>query len=68
MLLMPNLDGIEAMRHIREYFDSVPIVTLKAFADDTSRDADCFAADMDALLAKPIQRSALRNKVHKHCT
>jgi CheY-like chemotaxis protein len=67
-MTMPKLDGIEVTRYIREHSEAVPVVALKAFADKADRDADCFAAGMNALLAKPILRSALRDILKKYCT
>jgi CheY-like chemotaxis protein len=65
-VIMPNMDGIEATRYIRELSDSVPIVAVTAFAG-TDRDADCFAAGMNTVLAKPLRRSALREILNKYC-
>ncbi|MBK5964940.1 hypothetical protein CCR95_12820 [Thiocystis minor] len=57
---MPNLDGLEATRRIRQMPDRslVPILALtaNAFADDKAR---CFAAGMNDFIAKPIDPEAL---------
>jgi len=60
---MPELDGIDAARHIRA-LEAVadgprtPIVALTANALDEDREA-CLAAGMDAFLTKPLDRERL---------
>ena len=57
---MPNLDGIEATKQIREIpgYRHVPIIamTANAFAEDK---ADCFAAGMSDFLTKPFDPDTL---------
>ena len=54
---MPQLDGLEAARRIRQIQPSLPLVAVSAFtsADDQQR----FAAVMDFVLAKPLSCDAL---------
>ncbi|KAB8446219.1 hypothetical protein FH972_025201 [Carpinus fangiana] len=63
---MPNLDGRQSTRLIRAHGYTAPIVALTAFADDTNR-AACMDSGMDAFLAKPIRRPALRQVLRTYC-
>ncbi|TSA00540.1 MAG: response regulator [Rhodocyclaceae bacterium] len=57
---MPNIDGLEATRQIRELpgYRQTPVIamTANAFADDKAR---CFAAGMTDFLAKPFDPDEL---------
>ena len=66
---MPNIDGFEATRIIREREQRVsnngsaphiPIIALTANAMDGARD-ECLAAGMDDYLAKPVSLTQLQN-------
>ncbi|MEJ5243809.1 MAG: ATP-binding protein [Desulfomicrobiaceae bacterium] len=54
---MPQMDGLEAARRIRQMHPSLPLVAVSAFtsADDQQR----FAAVMDFVLTKPLSLDAL---------
>jgi osomolarity two-component system sensor histidine kinase SLN1 len=56
---MPNMDGIESTKRIRELGFSAPIIALTAFADESNREA-CMNAGMNAFLGKPIKRPSLK--------
>jgi CheY-like chemotaxis protein len=65
---MPEMDGIEATRRIREqepHGVRTPVVALTAGAMQSDR-ADCLAAGMDAYLSKPIRVEELRNALTVH--
>ncbi|EXJ66487.1 uncharacterized protein A1O5_10156 [Cladophialophora psammophila CBS 110553] len=63
---MPNLDGIQSTRLIREMGFKSPIVALTAFAEKSNED-ECMASGMDYFLAKPIRRPALKQVLKKYC-
>lgn len=57
---MPNMDGLEATRQIRQHTDGkrTPIVAMTAnsFSEDKAR---CTEAGMDDYLSKPVSPDAL---------
>ncbi|MCX6594094.1 MAG: ATP-binding protein [Acidobacteria bacterium] len=55
---MPEMDGLEATRQIREFAQKLRVVALTANAMPEDRRA-CFEAGMNGFLAKPIDRQAL---------
>ncbi|MCX6598703.1 MAG: ATP-binding protein, partial [Acidobacteria bacterium] len=55
---MPEMDGLEATRQIREFAQKLRVVALTANAMPEDRQA-CFEAGMNGFLAKPINREAL---------
>ena len=63
---MPNLDGIQSTKLIREMGFTSPIVALTAFAEKSNED-ECMASGMDYFLAKPIRRPALKHVLKKYC-
>lgn len=64
---MPNLDGIQSTKLIREMGFSAPIVALTAFSEE-SNVKECMASGMDFFLPKPIRRPALKQVLKKYCT
>jgi len=63
---MPNLDGIQSTRLIREMGYSAPIVALTAFAEE-SNVKECYASGMNHFLPKPIRRPALKEVLKQYC-
>ena len=68
-VLMPEMDGLEATRRIRQWEDGIgsrlPIVAVTACATDQDR-AACFAAGMDGYLAKPFTPMDLAAILRQH--
>jgi CheY-like chemotaxis protein len=56
---MPEMDGLEATRRIREMDVDIPIVALTANAYDSDREKS-LAAGCNAYMAKPVMANRLR--------
>jgi len=66
---MPEMDGLEATRAIREWEagkSHIPIIALTAHAMDSHRD-ECLTAGMDSYLAKPIRFDQLKLEIDRLC-
>lgn len=63
---MPNLDGLQSTRLIREMGYDAPIVALTAFAEE-SNVKDCLESGMNYFLSKPIRRPALKKVLKEYC-
>lgn len=61
---MPNLDGLESTRIIRNLGFSAPIVALTAFSDEGNM-MKCLDAGMNHFLPKPVRGPALRQVLKK---
>ena len=64
---MPNLDGLQSTRLIREMGYKSPIVALTAFSEE-SNVKECMESGMDEFLSKPIRRPALKQVLKKFAT
>ena len=62
---MPNLNGLDATKIIRELSPGIPIIALTANAYDSDRDK-AFEAGCDDYMAKPIMAPALREMIEKY--
>ncbi len=61
---MPNLDGIEATKQIRDMGFKGSIVALTAFDHESNREA-CWQAGVDDFMGKPVKRKILREALQK---
>ncbi len=62
---MPEMDGLEAAKNIRERWHNVPkIIAITAYALGGDRDR-CLEVGMDDYLSKPIQLNELQSKLLK---
>jgi signal transduction histidine kinase/CheY-like chemotaxis protein len=64
---MPEMDGCEATRRIREWEAGktrIPIIALTAHAMDSHRE-ECLAAGMDSFLTKPILLESLKLQIER---
>ena len=64
---MPNLDGLQSTRLIRQMGYSAPIVALTAFSEE-SNVKECIESGMNEFLSKPIRRPALKQVLKKFAT
>ncbi|MDG5467117.1 response regulator [Deltaproteobacteria bacterium IMCC39524] len=64
---MPEMDGIEATRQLRERGNTVPIVALTAHVDSRILN-DCLEVGMNDCLSKPFRGAALEETVNKWLT
>ena len=66
-LQMPEMDGIECTRKIKEIYgaSSPVIIALTADSFDTTRD-ECMAAGMDGFLSKPFNMQTLLDLIQSH--
>jgi signal transduction histidine kinase/CheY-like chemotaxis protein len=60
---MPEMDGIESSRHLREKGNTVPIVALTAHIDSRILQ-NCLAVGMNDCLSKPFRRAELLEAVN----
>ncbi|KAI9705971.1 MAG: Histidine kinase [Candelina mexicana] len=63
---MPNVDGLQSTRLIRQMGYSAPIVALTAFAEE-SNVKECMDSGMNYFLSKPIRRPALKQVLKTYC-
>lgn len=59
---LPDMNGREVSQYMRQVNDHVPIVALSAHIDETIR-AECLAAGMDDVLAKPLLREHAKHNM-----
>lgn len=61
-VLMPEMNGIEAMETIRKIDPTVPIILISGYPEDDTLFHDNYP---DAFLLKPISTSDMRTKLEK---
>ena len=64
---MPNVDGLQSTRLIRQMGYTSPIVALTAFSEE-SNVRECMDSGMNEFLSKPIRRPALKQVLKKFAT
>lgn len=62
---MPIVDGIEAVRQIRQLDPDVPIITLSAYTSDEDRKAAIEAGSTE-FLTKPFNKEQIKNLLKKY--
>ncbi len=62
---MPEMDGYEATRAIRQQNKDVPIVAITANASEGEKEL-CFASGMNDFLSKPITKEKVFNAIEKY--
>ncbi|KAK7178595.1 osomolarity two-component sensor histidine kinase sln1 [Paraphaeosphaeria sporulosa] len=63
---MPNLDGLQSTRLIRQSGFDAPIVALTAYAEEQNV-KECLDSGMNFFLSKPIRRPALKHVLKTYC-
>lgn len=59
---MPELDGIEATRGIREFNSKIPIIAITAYVNEQNR-IKCSDVGMNAFLGKPVSQDTVRDVI-----
>lgn len=62
---MPEMDGLEATRIIRQEDKNIPIIALTAFAFESDK-AEAFAAGCNDFLTKPVSIEQLKKALGKY--
>ena len=62
-LLMPEMTGLQFIRHLRAKNDSVPVLVLTSDIQDSSR-AKCEALGINKFLHKPVDAIQIVDDVH----
>ncbi|MBN2763230.1 MAG: PAS domain-containing protein, partial [Bacteroidales bacterium] len=64
---LPNLDGLQATRQIREYGLKLPIIAQTAYAMANDKE-ECLAAGCDDYVPKPVDKESLLHKLSRYLT
>ncbi|KAF1808339.1 putative histidine kinase HHK5p [Eremomyces bilateralis CBS 781.70] len=63
---MPNLNGLESTRLIRQSGYTAPIVALSAYSEDVNI-KECLESGMNDFISKPIRRPRLKQVLKTYC-
>jgi CheY-like chemotaxis protein len=63
-MMMPNMNGFEATKALRNEGFTTPIIALTANAMKSDKDK-CIEAGCDGYLSKPIDRDQMAKKIHE---
>ena len=55
---MPNMDGVEAQKKIKEINDSIPVIAVTAYAQSSDKNK-LLKKKFDAYISKPFHSSTL---------
>ncbi|MBU0946217.1 MAG: response regulator [Proteobacteria bacterium] len=64
-VLMPELDGVEAMKEIRKIDPAVPVLLISGFSKDEIPFPEDQENRPDAFMVKPVQRTDMRRQLEK---
>jgi signal transduction histidine kinase/CheY-like chemotaxis protein len=62
---MPDMDGYEATKRIKEFRPGLPIIAQSAYSSNTDR-LNALAAGFDDYITKPIDKAALYSLIEKY--
>lgn len=62
---MPEMDGLEATRRIRQQSATIPIIALTAFAFESDKN-EAIKAGCDDFLTKPLSSESLKQILKKY--
>ena len=62
-ILMPEMDGIEAMKEIRKIDSTIPVLLISGYSNDELPFQENQENKPDAFMVKPVQRFDMRSKL-----
>lgn len=64
-ILMPGMDGIEAMQEIRKIDSTIPVILISGYSQSDLLSHKQFKATPDGFMEKPVQLSDMRKNLEK---